>query len=330
MNNINETIDAGKLRDWLDSGEPVFVLDVRPSAQREEWKIPGSYYIDAYKQLNEGDESVLNEINIPGHTKVITVCAAGRTSLIASNLLRKKGMEAYSLEGGMKAWSRAWNTAQKAFKDFEVLQVRRTGKGCLSYIVSSHKEAIIIDASLPVEVYRDLIKHHDLSLKYVMETHTHADHLSRSKNVADHFRAPLYLPVRNRAAFMHKKILADSIFSIGSIGLKANEEESRARAIQLFHSLKKITSLPDEVMILPAHTNKPVEFDHEMISSTIGQVKKDISFLQLDETAFVNELLKKIPPTPANYLSIVEKNLQGIFSEAEAGELEVGANRCAV
>src|SRR5690242_4928969 len=180
MANKSQLCDTNKLREWLDNGEPVFVLDVRPSAQREEWQIPGSHYIDAYKRLNEGDESVFDEIDLPEHTKVVTVCAAGRTSQIAADVLKKKGIDACSLEGGMKAWSTAWNVATKQFKNFEVLQIRRTGKGCLSYILSSDKEAIIIDASLPLEVYEKLIGDRGLSLKYVVETHIHADHLSRS------------------------------------------------------------------------------------------------------------------------------------------------------
>jgi glyoxylase-like metal-dependent hydrolase (beta-lactamase superfamily II)/rhodanese-related sulfurtransferase len=368
MESAIETVDAGKLREWLDNGEPVFVLDVRPSSQREEWKIPGSHYVDAYSRLNQGDESVLNEIDIPGNTKVVTVCAAGRTSKIASNALRKKGIEAYSLEGGMKAWSKSWNTSQMHFDNFEVLQIRRTGKGCLSYIISSEKEAIVIDASLPVEVYQKLVQQHKLTVKYVVETHIHADHLSRSKEVATYFQVPLYLPIRNRVEFLHSKILADTVFPIGSIkletiqtpghtsesvsfyienkivftgdtlftngvgrpDLKADEEESRTKSIQLYHSLKKLLLLAEGVIILPAHTNKPVEFDHEMIRATIGQVKNNIPLLQLSENDFVNELLQKIPPTPANYLSIVEKNLSGNFSETDSNELEAGANRCAV
>jgi glyoxylase-like metal-dependent hydrolase (beta-lactamase superfamily II) len=324
--------------------------------------------VDAYKRLNEGDDSVLNEIDIPGNAKVVTVCAAGRTSQLASNALRKKGIEAYSLEGGMRSWSKSWNTAQMIFDNFEVLQIRRTGKGCLSYIISSNKEAIILDASLPVEVYQKLIKDRDLTVKYVIETHIHADHLSRSKDLAAYFHVPLYLPIRNKVAFLHNKILADTIFPIGFIklttiqtpghtresvcfyiensivftgdtlftngvgrpDLKADEAESRAKTIQLYQSLNKLLFLPDEVIILPAHTDKPVEFDHAMISATIGQVKKSISLLQLDENDFVNALLQKIPPTPPNYLSIVEKNISGNFSEADSNELEAGANRCAV
>ena len=145
-------IGAETLRIWLEEKQPVFVLDVRPKEQREEWQIPGSFYLDAYKRLNSGDPSVLDEISIPKNTKVVTVCAAGRTSEIAASELRKRGIEAYSLEDGMKGWSLAWNTAYKKFGEFEVWQVRRTGKGCLSYIITSNNDAIIIDASLPLGV----------------------------------------------------------------------------------------------------------------------------------------------------------------------------------
>ena len=62
----------------------------------------------------------------------------------------------------------------------------------------------------------------------------------------------------------------------------------------------------------------------------MGQAKQNISLLQRNENDFVNELLQKIPPTPANYLSIVEKNISGDFSESDSIELEAGANRCAV
>ncbi|GAC1596227.1 MAG: hypothetical protein NVS3B8_09390 [Chitinophagaceae bacterium] len=52
--------------------------------------------------------------------------------------------------------------------------------------------------------------------------------------------------------------------------------------------------------------------------------------LQLSEEAFVGTVLQRIPPAPLNYLSIVEKNIKGDFSDVEAVDLEAGANRCAI
>jgi len=97
------TISTEQLSTWLEEKEPVVVLDVRPKDQREEWQIPGSVYVDTYQRLKDNDPTALDEISISKNTKVVTVCAAGRTSKIAANELRKKGVEAYSLDGGMNA-----------------------------------------------------------------------------------------------------------------------------------------------------------------------------------------------------------------------------------
>lgn len=73
----NNTINAKALRTALENDEPVFILDVHPPAQREEGQIHGSRYLDAYKRLNDGDYTILNEIEIPADAKLVTVCAAG-------------------------------------------------------------------------------------------------------------------------------------------------------------------------------------------------------------------------------------------------------------
>ena len=95
-------------------------------------------------------------------------------------------MQAYSLEGGMKAWSLAWNTAEVPVQagTVRVLQVRRTGKGCLSYLIGAGTEAVVIDASLDPQVYLGLAAGYGWRITAVLETHIHADHLSRSRQLA--------------------------------------------------------------------------------------------------------------------------------------------------
>lgn len=88
------------IQEKLNRKEPVFILDVRPSDQRDERRIAESVHVDAYKQLNAGDESALDIVEIPPNSTVVTVCAAGRTSLLAADLLRRKGIHAHSLAGG--------------------------------------------------------------------------------------------------------------------------------------------------------------------------------------------------------------------------------------
>lgn len=49
------SIKAATLRDWLQRGQKISILDVRPAAERAEWYIPGSLHIDAYDKLKAGD-----------------------------------------------------------------------------------------------------------------------------------------------------------------------------------------------------------------------------------------------------------------------------------
>jgi rhodanese-related sulfurtransferase len=128
---MDEIISVRELQEKLSKHENVFILDVRPTDQRREWKIAGSVHVDAYKQLNAGDDTALDIVELPRDSTVVTVCAAGRTSLLASKLLQRKGVHAYSLEGGMKAWNYAWNTAEISVDRVKIIQVRRTAKGVL-------------------------------------------------------------------------------------------------------------------------------------------------------------------------------------------------------
>jgi rhodanese-related sulfurtransferase len=120
----------------LERGEPVTVVDVRKGEDRVEWSIPGSIHVDAYDALNAGDEQAMEGLELAEGASVVTVCDRGRSSAVAAEQLRSRGLAAVSLEGGMQAWSLAWNTAEVPVPGSEasVIQVRRTGKGCLSYV----------------------------------------------------------------------------------------------------------------------------------------------------------------------------------------------------
>jgi rhodanese-related sulfurtransferase len=124
-------IGAMTLRDMLERGERVAVVDVRKGEDRAEWSIPGSVHFDAYDALNSGDERAMQGLELPEDAPVVTVCGRGRSSAVAAEQLRRRGYEALSLEGGMEAWGLAWNTADVPVPGAraEVVQVRRTGKG---------------------------------------------------------------------------------------------------------------------------------------------------------------------------------------------------------
>lgn len=361
-------INTDTLRTWLTTGKEVTILDIRPIHERTEWFIPGSIYLDAYEKLKSNNPDALHGLHLDRALPVVAICAGGKTSALAAALLQQQGFEAYSLQGGMKGWSLSWNTAKLSFTDFEIIQFRRTGKGCLSYVLSSNNEAIVVDASLPIEAYQEFLVKEKFTLKYVIETHIHADHLSRSKQLAEINKVALHLPVSNKVNFSFKPVDDKTVFKIGNISieaiqtpghtlestsylvnnkvlftgdtlfingvgrpdLKADNDEALQKSKMLYQSLQKLLALDENTIVLPAHTSQPVDFDNIPIQTTIGSIKKNVSMLQLSEAEFINTILQRIPPTPANYISIVDKNIKGDFSDINPVDLEAGANRCAI
>lgn len=363
-------IDVGELRAMLEDHVPVTVLDVRKVEDRAEWAIPGSIHIDAYEALKAGDPDALAGANIARDTPVVTVCGAGKVSLVAMELLKERGYDARSLTGGMKAWSLAWNSAEVPVPGSAaiVIQVRRTGKGCLSYLIGNSDEAVVIDAALPPAVYQELAAEQGWTITRVLDTHVHADHLSRSRLLAEQTGATLHLPEQDRVSYPFMPIrdgetlpigssrltpmrtvghtlestsyllddraifTGDTLFlaGVGRPDLEASPEQARERARLLYASLARLMALPPETIILPGHTSEPAPFDGQPIAATLREVIGRVPMLGLEEDAFVEVILARIPPTPPNHARIVALNEAGAFPEGDPTDLEAGANRCAV
>lgn len=127
-------------------------------------------------------------------------------------------------------------------------------------------------------------------------------------------------------------LTGDTLFlnGVGRPDLKTDPEEARQRAKLLHRSLSDLSRLDDSMQVLPAHTNQPVPFDQKMIGASLKKVKDRLPMLQMNEDDFAENLLGKIPPTPANYLAIIKLNNSGRLELVDPTEMEAGANRCAI
>jgi glyoxylase-like metal-dependent hydrolase (beta-lactamase superfamily II) len=355
---IAREIDVQGLQDWLDGGTPATVLDVRTDDDRAQWSIPGSRHVDAYDALRGGLAGPLADLDLPPDRPVVTVCNAGRMSQAAADVLTARGFAARSLTGGMKAWSTAWNVAELTLGSVHVMQVRRTGKGCLSYIVASHGHAAVIDASVAPAVYAGIAERYGWSIRHVLDTHIHADHLSRSRELARLADATLWLPRQDRVGFAHRSLrnldgirvgdatlvarhtpghtqesmsyllndaalfTGDTLFTngVGRPDLHADPAAARDRARSLFVSLGQLRQLGAEVLVLPGHSSEPIAFDGQPVAARMGEVSHWLAGWLTSESAFVDRVTSHLPPTPANFVQIVALNEAGELRETDQTE----------
>ncbi len=365
-----EVITVETLRMWLEEGHPLTILDVRYTADRAEWWIPGSMHVDAYNALSTHDPAALSTVKLSKDIPVVTVCVSGITSQIAAEQLARRGMEAYSLEGGMRAWSLAWNAAEVPHLEdgIRIIQVRRTGKGCLSYLVGVGQMAIVIDACLEPQVYLDLAAQYGWRIGMVLDTHIHGDHLSRSRQLAERGGTMLFLPDQQRVSFPFAPIYDTdtltmerlsltvlhtpghtpesacyllnntllftgdtlSLTGVGRPDLQADPREAQIKASRLYSSFHKLLDLPAETLIFPGHTSAPVAFDGHAIMTTLAEMNKHVALLHETHDSFVQTVLNHLPSTPRNYELIVKYNEQGMLPTERIIELEAGASRCTI
>lgn len=85
-----------------------------------------------------------------------------------------------------------------------------------------------------------------------------------------------------------------------------------------------------DMLVLPAHASEPIPFDGQPVAAALNDVSTWLSGWIASESAFVERVTSKLPPTPANFVRIVELNEMGEFPSGDPTELEAGANRCAV
>jgi glyoxylase-like metal-dependent hydrolase (beta-lactamase superfamily II) len=217
------------------------------------------------------------------------------------------------------------------------------------------------------EVYLWLAEGCGWQITHVLDTHVHADHLSRSRRLAELVGATLHMPEGAPVSHLFSALGDGDVLEVGSATLEAiwtaghtpestsylldgkalftgdtlflsavgrpdldaTPEGSREKARDLYRSLQLLLALVPETLVLPGHTSEPVAFDGEPIGAPLSEVRRSVHILRYDEYAFVENVAGRVTPTPENFERIVELNRAGEAPEGDPTELEGGANRCA-
>jgi len=88
-----------------------------------------------------------------------------------------------------------------------------------SYFIGSEGEAAVIDPQRDIEQYLDEARDHGFAIKYVIETHLHADFVSGHRELAERTGARVYLGAKAGAGFPHVPVRDGDELRVGACKL---------------------------------------------------------------------------------------------------------------
>jgi glyoxylase-like metal-dependent hydrolase (beta-lactamase superfamily II)/rhodanese-related sulfurtransferase len=357
------TTTADELLAAIDAGTPLFLLDVREPDEFEAWRIPSA-------TLMPLGELGAHLSDIPTDRPCVVLCASGARASQAQELLANNGRPSSVLAGGMGSWGHVYDSVAGVFDDVTVTQVRRRGKGCLSYVLSDGARAVVLDPSTEIDRYRALADAHGVPLTHVLDTHLHADHVSGARllaaatgaelllNPADGFSydfTPIEHGLRIELGATHLAVSAVSapghtegstVYRLGdaavftgdtlfleSVGRPDLADQAEPFAHALYQSLHThVLTLSDDILVFPAHFSQTVTVHGgEFLCARLGELRATLPALALSEAEFVAWAVARATDRPDNYREIVRFNAGRTQRPlSDVLELESGPNRCAI
>ena len=226
--------------------------------------------------------------------------------------------------------------------------------GCRSYLVGCEQScaAALIDPELSqVDRYKALAAHDGLQIRYLIDTHTHADHFSATQQLARQLDVPVVMHGASPAPFVNLRLRDGELLAIGRLRLQALHTPGHTRdsmclciedrvftgdtlligatgrtdlpsgdAEALFDSLfGNLLKLDPALMVFPAHEYKGRSH------STIGQELADNPRLQKRERGAFVEMMQSLNLSmPTHLTEALRTNMSGgktvdqMLSEAAA------------
>lgn len=222
--------------------------------------------------------------------------------------------------------------------------------GCASYLIASRqsREAVIVDPSTEVESYEELLRERDFSLRYVIDTHVHADHISGARELAARHRAELCLHESAQVAYPFRGLHDGEELPLGQLRLRIlhtpghrpelisvlviNPPRSPEPSMVLtgdsllvgdvgrpdfgggdaraqYESVSRLLRLPDWVAVFPGHFEGPCGKGMcGRPNTTIGFERLFNPLLRLEREPFVGALTDSLAARPLNIAAIEATN----------------------
>jgi glyoxylase-like metal-dependent hydrolase (beta-lactamase superfamily II) len=201
-NDPQEDITVEAFYQRISQENEILLLDVRVDSEFDAWRIESLYTPETmhipYGIFAEDGPAALEKLPqltaVPPNREIVAVCALGDASDLIAAILREEGMTAVNLVGGMISWGNYYVVRPVVEQDsYQIYQVDRVARGCLSYILISQGQAAIIDPLRHTDHYLELLEEKGAELTLLLDTHAHADHISGGPELAEVTGAKYYL-----------------------------------------------------------------------------------------------------------------------------------------
>lgn len=234
--------------------------------------------------------------------------------------------------------------------------------GCASYLIADDHEAAVIDPKWEIDEYLTAAAGQGAQIRHVLETHNHADHVSGRRRLISATGAVAHLPgsddedaIRDGdvvrvgdvalvalstpghrpehiAYVLYDNGAARHLFSgdsllVGDVARPDLAVPAAEGAVDLWHTLRRLLALDDEVEVWPAHVGGSLCASHNAssaTSSTIGQERTGNPMLSLEDVAtFSSEVTRSMPARPPTVERVVRLNLSGAADPGPAQLLDL-------
>lgn len=317
----------------LIKNDNVTILDIRGKDEFERGHIFGALHIPAGEVLQRHHE-------LPEGKQIVTYCVKGAgRSENAAKILNENGKRAFWLEGGYQGWPFV-SPKDLAIEDPLIFhQLFEKESSSYTYLLADPvtREAVIIDPVLET-VQRDLrlIEELDLKLRYILETHIHADHITGSNEIKKRTDAKSAVSKKAGVCCADLELTENQELKFGRYTLKVletpghtNESLSfycqgmiftgdslmirgtgrtdfqQGSAKDLYESIqKKIFVLPDDTRVYPAHDYKGILYStvdlEKKFNPRVGGNRSQDEFIQIMKDLKLDDPKRIHEAVPAN------------------------------
>lgn len=344
-------IDAADFERELRQHRPLVVLDTRPPEAYAEYHLDaaGADLRNVPEDLVDADPDAVVE-SLPADRPLRIICTSGRSSARVAATLLEHGRDAVSVRGGLVDWSSLLVAGEVDVEGpVRIVQLRREARGCLSYVIASGGEALVVDPTRDLDAYVDAARGLGAEITRVFDTHVHADHVSGARALARRTGATLHLSaeaLRRGVVYPIQPAVDGDLLLLGAIELRVvalpghttdmtglligeaalvggdslfadsvarpdleDGDDGAPAAARVLHR-----TLSDVIGPLPDDTVLlPCHYPGGRLAGplapTLGEVRTVVPELRLDTDAFVDHVVSELPAKPANFLAIISQNL---------------------